>query len=81
RITPNVGMLQGEVEKGGALRVEDADTNESNEMLKFCRKFTAQLRAAMRDAGVRANYETPKRPDVHVFFIEPGCCCPGYSSS
>src|SRR5699024_7017627 len=31
RITPIVGMLQGVVEKGGELRVEVADTNESKE--------------------------------------------------
>ena len=58
RITPIVGMLQGVVEKGGELRVEVADTNESKELLKFCRKFTVPLRAALRDAGVLANYET-----------------------
>ena len=39
------------------------------------------LRAALRDAGVLANYETPKRPVVHVFFIAPGCCYTGYSYS
>ncbi len=44
-------MLQGVVEKGGELRVEVADTNESKELLKFCRKFTVPLRAALRDAG------------------------------
>ena len=81
RITPIVGMLQGVVEKGGELRVEVADTNESKELLKFCRKFTVPLRAALRDAGVLANYETPKRPVVHVFFIAPGCCYTGYSYS
>ncbi len=27
------------------------------------------------------NYETPKRPVVHVFFIAPGCCYTGYSYS
>lgn len=74
-------MLQGVVEKGGELRVEVADTNESKELLKFCRKFTVPLRAALRDAGVLANYETPKRPVVHVFFIAPGCCYTGYSYS
>ncbi len=52
RITPIVGMLQGVVEKGGDLRVEVADTNESKELMKFCRKFTVPLRAALRDAGV-----------------------------
>ncbi len=77
RITPIVGMLQGVVEKGGELRVEVADTNESKELMKFCRKFTA-LRAALRDAGVLTNYETPKRPVVHVF-LSRRCCYTGYS--
>lgn len=79
RITPIVGLLQGVVEKGGDLRVEVADTNESKELMKFCRKFTVPLRAALRDAGVLTNYETPKRPVVHIFFIAPGCCYAGYS--
>ncbi|MFK3661526.1 23S rRNA (cytidine(2498)-2'-O)-methyltransferase RlmM [Scandinavium sp. NPDC088450] len=79
RITPVVGMLTGVVEKGGDLRVEVADTNESKELMKFCRKFTVPLRAALREANVLAGYETPKRPVVHVFFIAPGCCYVGYS--
>ncbi|MDI5453723.1 23S rRNA (cytidine(2498)-2'-O)-methyltransferase RlmM, partial [Salmonella enterica subsp. enterica serovar Cerro] len=49
------------------------------ELMKFCRKFTVPLRAALRDAGVLTNYETSKRPVVHVFFIAPGCCYTGYS--
>ena len=49
--------------------------------MKFCRKFTVPLRAALREAGVLTNYETPKRPVVHVFFIAPGCCYTGYSLS
>lgn len=81
RISPIVGMLQGVVEKGGELRVEVADTNESKELMKFCRKFTVPLRAALREAGVLTNHETPKRPVVHVFFIAPGCCYTGYSLS
>ncbi|VDZ77039.1 LSU rRNA 2'-O-methyl-C2498 methyl transferase RlmM [Salmonella bongori] len=79
RITPIVGLLQGVVEKGGDLRVEVADTNESKELMKFCRKFTVPLRAALREAGILTSYETPKRPVVHVFFIAPGCCYTGYS--
>ena len=81
RITPIVGMLQGVVEKGGDLRVEVADTNESKELMKFCRKLTVPLRAALREAGVLTSYETTKRPVVHVFFIAPGCCYTGYSYS
>ncbi|VFS75862.1 Ribosomal RNA large subunit methyltransferase M [Raoultella planticola] len=76
RITPIVGMLQGVVEKGGDLRVEVADTNESKELMKFCRKLTVPLRAALREAGVLTNYETPKRPVVHVFFIAPAAAIP-----
>ncbi|MBM3011460.1 23S rRNA (cytidine(2498)-2'-O)-methyltransferase RlmM, partial [Citrobacter freundii] len=73
RITPIVGMLQCVVEKGGDLRVEVADNNESKELVKFCRKFTVQLRAALREAGVQAKYEKPKSPVFHVYCIAP-CC-------
>lgn len=76
RITPIVGMLQGVVEKGGDLRVEVADTNESKELMKFCRKFTVPLRAALREAGVLTNYETPKRPVVHVFLSRQAAAIP-----
>lgn len=81
RITPIIGMLQGVVEKGGDLRVEVADTNESKELMKFCRKFTVPLRAALRSAGVLAQNDSATRPVVHVFFIAPGCCYTGYSYS
>ena len=81
RVTPIVGMLQGVVEKGGDLRVEVADTNESKELMKFCRKLTVPLRSALREVKVLAAYETTKRPVVHVFFIAPGCCYTGYSYS
>lgn len=81
RITPIAGMLQGVVEKGGELRVEVAGANESKELLKFCRKLTVPLRVVLCDAGVLADYETPKRLVVYVFFIVPGCCYTGYSCS
>lgn len=79
RVTPVTGMLTGFVEKGGELRVEVPDTNESKELLKFCRKFTVPLRASLRSAGILLKYETNKRPVVHVFFIAPGYCYVGYS--
>ncbi|EIB96965.1 23S rRNA (cytidine(2498)-2'-O)-methyltransferase RlmM [Pantoea anthophila] len=79
RITPIVGMLTGVVEKGGELRVEVPDTNEAKELTKFCRKFTVPLRAALRESKILLNYESPKRPVVHVFFIAPGTCYVGYS--
>ncbi len=75
RITPIVGMLQGVVEKGGELRVEVADTNESKELLKFCRKFTVPLRAALRDAGVLANYELANG----MWAVDLGACPGGWT--
>ncbi|KOC87537.1 23S rRNA (cytidine(2498)-2'-O)-methyltransferase RlmM [Winslowiella iniecta] len=79
RVSPVVGMLTGVVEKGGELRVEVPDTNASKELLKFCRKFTVPLRASLRSSNILLNYESAKRPVVHVFFIAPGCCYVGYS--
>ena len=55
RITPLSACLRGVVEKGGELRVEVAIPTKAKELLKFCRKFTVPLRAALRDAGVLAN--------------------------
>ncbi len=77
RITPIVGMLQGVVDKGGDLRVEVADTNESKELMKFCRKFTVPLRSALREVGVLARSDTPKRPVVHVFSLPLAAAIPG----
>jgi len=79
RVTPITARLTGVVEKGGELRVEVPDTNESKELLKFCRKFTVPLRARLRTAEVLLNYESNKRPVIHVFFIAPGYCYVGYS--
>lgn len=74
-------MLIGVVDRGGELRVEVPDTNESKELMKFCRKLTVTLRGAMREQKVLMAHENPTRPVVHVFFIAPGCCYVGYSYS
>ena len=66
RITPIVGMLQGVVEKGGDLRVEVADTNESKELVKFCRKFTVPYRCVQRCAK-QAYWQSMKRQNVRWF--------------
>lgn len=79
RITPITGSLQGVVEKGGELRVEVPDTNETKELLKFCRKFTVPLRNSLRKHGVLLQQATAERPVVHVVFIAPGTCYAGYS--
>ena len=81
RVSPIVGMLIGVVDRGGELRVEVPDTNESKELMKFCRKLTVPLRGAMREQKVLMAHENPTRPVVHVFFIAPGCCYVGYSYS
>lgn len=44
-------MLIGVVDRGGELRVEVPDTNESKELMKFCRKLT--VRCAARCASRR----------------------------
>ncbi len=67
RVSPIVGMLIGVVDRGGELRVEVPDTNESKELMKFCRKLTVPLRAAMREQKVLMARENPTRPVVHVF--------------
>lgn len=81
RVSPIVGMLIGVIDRGGELRVEVPDTNESKELMKFCRKLTVPLRIAMREQKVLMARENATRPVVHVFFIAPGCCYVGYSFS
>lgn len=81
RITPIIDQLKGSTEKAGELRVEVADTNESKELLKFCRKFTVPLRNQLRKEKILLKVENYSRPVIHVFFIAPGCCYVGYSYS
>ena len=81
RVSPIVGMLMNVIEGAGELRVEVPDTNESKELMKFCRKFTVPLRAALREQKILLKNENAHRPVVHVFFIAPGCCYVGYSYS
>lgn len=81
RVSPIVGMLMGVVERAGDLRVEVPDTNESKELMKFCRKLTVPLRQALREQKILLSYENSKQPVVHVFFIASGCCYVGYSYS
>ncbi|ATZ93443.1 23S rRNA (cytidine(2498)-2'-O)-methyltransferase RlmM [Dickeya fangzhongdai] len=81
RITPIIGMLTGALERAGELRVEVPDTNESKELMKFCRKFTVPLRAALRENRILLAQEKASRPVIHVLFIAPGCCYVGYSYS
>lgn len=81
RIAPICGMLLGVVEGAGELRVEVPDTNESKALMKFCRKFTVPLRAALREQRTLLLQENAYRPVVHVLFIAPGCCYVGYSYS
>lgn len=79
RISPIIGMLQGVVEQGGELRVEVPDTNESKELLKFCRKFTVPLRSSLRAHGILLKQSATLKPVLHVLFIAPNTCFTGYS--
>lgn len=79
RITPIIGMLTNVIEKAGDLRVEVPDTNESKELMKFCRKFTVPLRQALRLNKLLLPYTALSNPVIHVFFIASGCCYVGYS--
>lgn len=81
RIAPITGMLVGVQENAGDLRVEVPDTNDAKELMKFCRKLTVPLRAALRQQKILLARENPRRPVIHVFFIAPGCCYVGYSYS
>lgn len=81
RVSPIAGMLTGVIEKAGDLRVEVPDTNESKELMKFCRKLTVPLRQALREQKILLPYEDAKKPVIHVFFIASGCCYVGYSYS
>ncbi|KPD04375.1 23S rRNA (cytidine(2498)-2'-O)-methyltransferase RlmM [Moellerella wisconsensis] len=81
RITPVVAALKTQIERAGEVRVEVPDTNESKELLNFCRKFTVPLRNALRQEKILLAKENLKRPVIHVFFIAPGCCYTGYSYS
>lgn len=81
RITPIVAALKLQIQRAGELRVEVPDTNESKELLKFCRKLTVPLRGALRTEKILLGKENLKRPVLHVFFIAPGCCYTGYSYS
>lgn len=81
RITPIVACLQALPEQAGEVRVEVPDTNEGKTLLKFCRKFTVPLRAALRQARLLSAHERTDGPVIHVFFTAPGTCFVGWSLS
>src|SRR5471030_971317 len=74
RITPIIGMLTGAINDAGEVRVEVPDTNESKELMKFCRKFTVPLRSALRGSKLLTDKEQAFRPVIHELFIAPRCC-------
>ncbi|WP_038177148.1 MULTISPECIES: 23S rRNA (cytidine(2498)-2'-O)-methyltransferase RlmM [Vibrio] len=63
----------------GDLRIETPDTNEAKELLKFCRKFTVPMRQALRGKEILFAKDSPKKPVLHLCFVEPGHCYIGYS--
>ncbi|WP_260259562.1 23S rRNA (cytidine(2498)-2'-O)-methyltransferase RlmM [Vibrio intestinalis] len=81
RISPILQQLSDveELPRCGDLRIETPDTNEAKELLKFCRKFTVPMRQALRGKGILLNKDNPKKPVLHICFVESGHCFIGYS--
>ncbi|TDP28950.1 23S rRNA (cytidine2498-2'-O)-methyltransferase [Idiomarina aquatica] len=65
----------------GDLRVETPDTNEANQLSKFCRKFSVPLRQTLRKAELLSNKPLAKRPLLHVMFVNSAHALTGYSYS
>ena len=60
--------------------VETPDTNESKELLTFCRKFTVPLRNQLKKQGWLGKSEQAKGSvSLHILFIRSGCCYVGYA--
>ena len=60
--------------------VETPDTNESKELLTFCRKFTVPLRNQLKKRGWLGKSEQAKGSvSLHILFVRSGCCYVGYA--
>ena len=60
--------------------VETPDTNESKELLTFCRKFTVPLRNQLKKQGWLGKSEQAKGSvSLHILFVRSGCCYVGYA--
>ena len=60
--------------------VETPDTNESKELLTFCRKFTVPLRNQLKKRGWLGKSEQAKGSvSLHIWFVRSGCCYVGYA--
>lgn len=79
RITPILQALHALPAQGGDVRVEVPDTDEAKVLLNFCRRFTVPLRACLRSHGKLHRQPSAHLPVIHLFFIAPGTCYPGYS--
>ena len=58
-----------------------SDTNEANQLSKFCRKFSVPLRQALRKEELLSNKPLAKRPLLHVLFVNSAHALTGYSYS
>lgn len=65
----------------GELRVETPDTNEANQLSKFCRKFSVPLRQGLRKHELLSNKPLAKRPLLHVMMVNAAHALFGYSYS
>jgi 23S rRNA (cytidine2498-2'-O)-methyltransferase len=66
RVAPLLAALGGQ--RVSDLFVETADTNESKELLVFCRKFEKPFSIALKAAGLLTT--DPDLPRLHLFFLD-----------
>ena len=69
RITPILSALQAS-DRFGALLVEHPDSDAGKPLAGLARSFGNALRPALRKAGMLATEEDPRRPRLHVFFVD-----------
>lgn len=79
RVTPIATALESQCEQFSEIWVETADTNESKELLTFCRKFSKPLRSMLEQRG-KVDPGNATAPRAHVFFLSSVAAYPGISS-
>lgn len=78
RVTPIATALESQANQFSELWVETADTNESKELLTFCRKFSKPLRKTLEQQG-KLDCKNLSAPRAHVFFLNSVAAYPGIS--
>lgn len=80
RVTPLVAAF-ADVQKGGKVWVETADTNEGRALSALCKSIQTPLRLALRKAERLTATDVNNRPVLHVLFRSTYSAILGYSYS